>query len=134
MSWHRVFVLGPPVPLLCSLQKTFVNLFWDGHHWLALGVLCLPVAEGGQGLIHLASKVTSMRLQPDQHYGTEEPPFFYFLMPTRERVGDSMILALTGAGIPKWGHLLDLENRRWKLALEVSTLDWRSLCLVAEQG
>ena len=66
MLWHRAFVVDPPVSLLCSLQKTFVNVFWDGYHWLAPGVLCLPVAEGGQGLIHLASKVASLRLQTVQ--------------------------------------------------------------------
>ena len=66
MLWHKAFVLDPPVSLLCSLQKAFVNFFWDGYHWLAPGVLCLPVAEGGQGLIHLASKVASMRLQTAQ--------------------------------------------------------------------
>ena len=66
MLWHRAFVVDPPVSLLCMLQKTFVHLFWDGYHWLAPGVLSLPVADGGQGLIHLASKVSSMRLQMAQ--------------------------------------------------------------------
>ena len=66
MLWYRAIILDPPVSLLCRLQETFVNLFWDRYHWLAPGVLCLPMAEGGQGLIHLASKVASMRLQTAQ--------------------------------------------------------------------
>lgn len=67
MLWHRVAVLDPPVSLVGSLQKAFVNFFWDGHHWLPPGVLYLLLAEGGQGLILIASKVASLRLQAAQH-------------------------------------------------------------------
>ena len=59
--------------------------------------------------------------------------FFNFLMPTQERVEDSLISAFMGAGFTKLGHLLDHENGRWKLALEVSAKPGlRSLRLVAE--
>lgn len=63
MLWHKFTVLDPPKELLLGVQKAFVNFFWDGCHWLPQGVLYLPVAEGGQGLIHLESKVLAMRLQ-----------------------------------------------------------------------
>ncbi|CAL8274489.1 unnamed protein product [Boreogadus saida] len=54
-------------------------------------------------------------------------------MPTQERVGDSLISAFMGAGITKLGDLLDHENGRWKLALEVSAqTGLRSLRLVAD--
>ena len=54
-------------------------------------------------------------------------------MPTKERVGDSEISAFTGAGMTKLGHLLDRENGRWKLVLEVSAqTGLRSLRLVAD--
>lgn len=66
MLWHRLTVLDPPKDLLLKLQKAFVDFFWYGHHWLPSGVLSLPVNEGGQGLIHLASKVNAMRLQTAQ--------------------------------------------------------------------
>ena len=74
-----------------------------------------------------------MSRTPDQNYGTEEPLFFNPLMPTQERVGDSLISAFMGAGITKLGDLLDHENGRWKLALEVSAqTGLRSLRLVAD--
>ncbi len=63
MLWHTFTVLDPPKELLVGLQKTFVNFLGDGCHWLPPGILYLPVAEGGQGLIHLESKVMAMRLQ-----------------------------------------------------------------------
>ncbi len=56
MLWHRVTVLNPPKELLITIQKAFVDLLWNGHHWLIPEILYLPMAEGGQGLIHNAQK------------------------------------------------------------------------------
>ncbi len=67
MMWHRLNVLDPPKDLLQRLQKTFVDFFWDGYHWLPPAVLYLPVNEGGQGLIDLAAKVKAMRLKTVQN-------------------------------------------------------------------
>ncbi len=67
MMWHRLNVLDPPKDLLQRLQKTFVDFFWDGYHWLPPAVLYLPVNEGGQGLIDLAAKVKAMSLKTDQN-------------------------------------------------------------------
>ncbi|CAL8308253.1 unnamed protein product [Merluccius merluccius] len=51
----------------------------------------------------------------------------------KESLGDSLIAAFMGAGMTKLGHLLDRENGRWKLALEVSAQTGvRSLRLVAD--
>lgn len=50
MLWHKLTVLSPP-------KVFFIKIFfWNGHHWFPPGVLYLPVAEGGQGLIHVESK------------------------------------------------------------------------------
>ncbi len=67
ITWHRLNVLDPPKDLLQCLQKTFVDFFWDGYHWLPPAVLYLPVNEGGQGLIDLAAKVKAMRLKTVQN-------------------------------------------------------------------
>lgn len=66
MLWHRRTVLDPPEELLIQLQKAFVDFFWGGRYCLPPGVLCLPVIEGGQGFLHLVSKVKAMRLQTAQ--------------------------------------------------------------------
>ncbi|XDV12372.1 hypothetical protein PO909_001067 [Leuciscus waleckii] len=63
MLWHKLTVLNPPKDFFIKIQKAFVDFFWNGHHWLPPGVLYLPVAEGGQGLIHVESKMKAMRLQ-----------------------------------------------------------------------
>lgn len=75
MLWHRLTVLDPPAELVSSLQKVFVNFIWDSNHWLPPGLLYLPVAEGGQGLVDISAKVKAMRLQSAQKllYGEDKP-------------------------------------------------------------
>uniref|UniRef100_A0A8C5D1K3 Reverse transcriptase domain-containing protein n=1 Tax=Gouania willdenowi TaxID=441366 RepID=A0A8C5D1K3_GOUWI len=68
--WHRLTVLDPPSGLLAQLQKKMVDFFWDGLHWVPQGVLFLTRGEGGQGLIHLASRTATFRLQFLQKYLT----------------------------------------------------------------
>ncbi len=72
--------IGSSKDLLLKLQKAFVDFFWGGHYWLPPGVLCLPVNEGGQGLIHLTSKVKAMRLQTAQKllYFSDSTPWISF--------------------------------------------------------
>lgn len=60
MLWHKVTILNPPKDMPTTIQKAFVDLFWNGHHWLIAGILYLPVAEGGQGLIHIESKILAI--------------------------------------------------------------------------
>ncbi|KAI3364782.1 hypothetical protein L3Q82_000910 [Scortum barcoo] len=52
----RLAVGGPPSNLLSRVQAILVNFFWDRLHWLPQAVLFLPKEEGGQGLVHLASR------------------------------------------------------------------------------
>lgn len=40
-----------------------VNFFWDRLHWVSQNVLFLPKEEGGQGLMHLHSRIAAFRLQ-----------------------------------------------------------------------
>lgn len=49
--------------LLAQIQTRVLYFFWDGQHWVPQGVLFLPREEGGQGLIHLASRVGIYRVQ-----------------------------------------------------------------------
>ncbi|KAI3373352.1 hypothetical protein L3Q82_006652 [Scortum barcoo] len=44
-------------------KAILVNFFWDRLHWLPQAVLFLPKEEGGQGLVHLASRCAAFRLQ-----------------------------------------------------------------------
>lgn len=64
--WHRLIVLPPPRGLVEELQRTVVSFFWSGLHWLRAAVLYLPVQEGGQGLVDIASRITAFRLQTAQ--------------------------------------------------------------------
>ncbi|TWW74457.1 Transposon TX1 uncharacterized 149 kDa protein ORF 2 [Takifugu flavidus] len=64
--WHRLTVLPSPAGLIERVQKLIVDFFWSGQHWLRSAVLYLPVQEGGQGLVDIASRVTAFRLQAAQ--------------------------------------------------------------------
>uniref|UniRef100_A0A3Q3EUV6 Reverse transcriptase domain-containing protein n=1 Tax=Labrus bergylta TaxID=56723 RepID=A0A3Q3EUV6_9LABR len=68
--WHRLTCVDPPSGLLAQLQKKMVDFFWDGLHWVPQGVLFLTREEGGQGLVHLASRTATFRLQFLQKYLT----------------------------------------------------------------
>lgn len=89
MLWHKCTVLDPPKELITGVQKAFVKFFWDGCHWLPPGVLYLPVAEGGQGLIHLESKIMAMRLHTLQKllYSSDQVPWVVFGLYILKSVG-----------------------------------------------
>ncbi|KAI3373012.1 hypothetical protein L3Q82_023446 [Scortum barcoo] len=42
--------------LLSRIQAVLVDFFWDRLHWVPQSILFLPKEEGGQGLVHLASR------------------------------------------------------------------------------
>lgn len=63
LLWHKLVCVDPPPNLLSTVQAFLVDFFWDRLHWIPQSVLFLPKEEGGQGLIHLASRTAAFRLQ-----------------------------------------------------------------------
>ena len=78
--WHRLITMAPSTGLLNQLQTKFNDFFWQGRHWVARDVLYQPVVNGGQGLVHLESRLTAFRLQYVQRYlySCLEHPSFHF--------------------------------------------------------
>ena len=105
--WHRCAVLDPPEDLLERLQRLLVDFFWDGRHWLPRPVLYLPVTEGGQSLVDLASRVVSFRLQALQRllYSEERPAWQHLACRFLQRVG--------ALGFDRELFLLDLTLLNW---------------------
>lgn len=68
--WHRLACVDPPAVFFGKLQSILVNFFWDKLHWTPQSVLFLQREEGGQGLVHLASRGATFRLQYIQRYLT----------------------------------------------------------------
>uniref|UniRef100_A0A4W6F6F5 Reverse transcriptase domain-containing protein n=1 Tax=Lates calcarifer TaxID=8187 RepID=A0A4W6F6F5_LATCA len=64
--WHKLIPLTPPRGFIEDIQRTILDFFWSGKHWIRAAALCLPVAEGGQGLVDIQSKVAAFRLQTAQ--------------------------------------------------------------------
>ncbi|TWW77687.1 hypothetical protein D4764_12G0010770 [Takifugu flavidus] len=73
LLWHRLACLEPPPGLLSQIQAKLVNFFWGGYHWVPQSVLFLSRDQGGQGLIHLASRTATFRLWFVQRYLTGSP-------------------------------------------------------------
>nr|BAC82603.1 pol-like protein [Takifugu rubripes] len=67
--WHRLNCLEPPSGLLAQVQRV-LNFFWNGIYWVHQGVLYLPREEGGQDLIHPASRTATFRIQFVQRFLT----------------------------------------------------------------
>lgn len=68
--WHRLACMEPPKGLIQKVQAVLVDFFWDKLHWVSQSVLYLPKEEGGQGLVHIESKVATFRVQFVQKYLT----------------------------------------------------------------
>lgn len=68
--WHRMACMDPPASLLPQVQRLLVDFIWDRLHWVPQSVLFLPKEEGGQGLVHLASRGAAFRLQFIQRFLT----------------------------------------------------------------
>lgn len=60
--WHCLACVDPPPTLLSHIQR-ILDFFWDKLHWVPQSILFLPKDEGGQGLVHLASRGDAFRLQ-----------------------------------------------------------------------
>ncbi|KAJ3599422.1 hypothetical protein NHX12_033385 [Muraenolepis orangiensis] len=131
--WHRLMALTPPRNLVSSIQQEIVDFFWSGRHWVRAAALYLPLAEGGQGLICIQSKIASFQeldlsgLTPFytsvlQAWHTfkftratsempgmwvfEEPLFFNGLLRARTLQSASLRTSLREAGCTKVGHLM----------------------------
>ncbi len=61
--WHKLACIDPPPQLLGKIQAILVDFFWDRLHWVQKSILFLPKDEGGQGLVHLQSRMAAFRLQ-----------------------------------------------------------------------
>ncbi|KAL2076888.1 hypothetical protein ACEWY4_027518 [Coilia grayii] len=70
MLWHKFVCLDPPPRLITQIQALLIDFFWDKLHWIPQSVLYLPKEDGGQGLVHLASRGAAFRLQFIQRFLT----------------------------------------------------------------
>ncbi|MBN3308508.1 NHRF3 protein, partial [Amia calva] len=100
--WHRFIVLEPPEVLIKQLQSILLDFFWDGLHWIRQCVLYLPLAEGGQGLIDIASRTAAFRLKALQRllYSSEDLPWAQLAL--------GFLRQVQHTEVP--GHLLKVEN------------------------
>ncbi|MEE6523418.1 hypothetical protein FKM82_022330 [Ascaphus truei] len=62
--------MGPPPEFINKIQMDFL---WMGKHWVSAGVACLPLEEGGQGVVCVRSQLHTFRLQYLQRYLFADP-------------------------------------------------------------
>ncbi|CAM4709446.1 unnamed protein product [Caretta caretta] len=63
MLWYRLNTLVLAPGFLTNLRTSILGFFWSGTHWAPVGILHLPLREGGQGLKCLHTQVRVFRLQ-----------------------------------------------------------------------
>ena len=102
--WHRLAVVDPPSNLLSQVQAKLVDFFWDRLHWLPQAVLFLPKDEGGQGLVHLASRCAAFRLQFVQRlvYGPQDLVW--------RPLAQMILRSVGGLGLQESVFLMDFRN------------------------
>ncbi|CAM5115932.1 unnamed protein product [Natator depressus] len=61
--WYQLNTMVPAPGFLTNLRTSILEFFWSGMHWAPVGVLHLPLKEGGQGLKCLHTQVHVFRLQ-----------------------------------------------------------------------
>jgi len=101
--WHRLMVLEPPDELICRIQRTFVNFFWSGEHWIRAAALYLPVQEGGQGLVDVRSRICAFRIQAAQR-------FLYHKDLVWSQTAKAFLQKAGGLGLDKHLFLMNLER------------------------
>ncbi|XP_049341526.1 uncharacterized protein LOC125806062 [Astyanax mexicanus] len=127
-------------------SAVLVDFFWDRLHWVPQGLLYLPKENGGQGLVHLASRTAAFRLQFLQrllagpaeltglslHWLLEEPLLCGTRLDLAGTVTPALTRVLLSSGVTTLRHVVDAAGPDFadeeNMALR---LGMRSLRLVA---
>ena len=68
LLWHKMIVLQPPVTLVSLIQKCLLDFFWDGKHWLKAETICLPLGEGGHGLVDILCRMMAFHISAARRF------------------------------------------------------------------
>lgn len=102
--WHKLTCVDPPKDFLAKIQTLLVNFFWDNLHWLPQSVLYLPKDEGGQGLIHLPSRVAAFRLMFIQRFLTGPKDLLW------RPIASQIFQSVEGLGMDRALFLMDTKR------------------------
>ncbi|KAK3506589.1 hypothetical protein QTP70_010222 [Hemibagrus guttatus] len=114
--WHKTNVMEPPEELVSSIQRSIVDFFWSGQHWLRAAVLYLPVQEGGQGLVDVRSRIRAFRIQAAQR-------LLYHKDVVWEKTAGAILRRVGGFRLDKHLFLMELKE----LSLSELTPYYRSM-------
>jgi len=64
----KISCVSIPEEFLVRMQRKLLDYFWNGKHWVSLGILSLPFIEGGQSFPCLRSHYHASRLKTIQRY------------------------------------------------------------------
>ncbi|CAM4579648.1 unnamed protein product [Lepidochelys kempii] len=125
--WYRLNTLAPAPGFLTHLRRLILEFFWSGMHWAPVGVLHLPLKEGGQGLKCLYTQVRVFRLQALQRlfYSARSSTWSILALAFLRRFQglryDRQLFYLSPRGFPRdiSGLLVFYQDllRTWKLFL-----------------
>ncbi|CAM4558020.1 unnamed protein product [Lepidochelys olivacea] len=107
MLWYRLNTLVPAPGFLTNLRTSVLGFFWSGTHWAPVGVLHLPLKEGGQDLKCLRTQVHVFPLQALQRllYGAGSLAWSTLSHATLRRIRglryDRQLFYLRPGGLPR---------------------------------
>ncbi|CAM4632543.1 unnamed protein product [Lepidochelys olivacea] len=107
MLWYRLNTLVLAPGFLTNLRTSILGFFWSGTHWAPVGVLHLPLKEGGQGLKCLHTQVRVFRLQTLQRllYGAGSSAWSTLAQAILRRIRglryDQQLFYLCPGGLPR---------------------------------
>ena len=61
--WHKLNSVSIPDEVVNTIQSKFAEFLLQGKHWISQEMLYLPINMGGQGLIHIISRIRDFRIQ-----------------------------------------------------------------------
>ena len=64
----KISCISIPEEFLVEMQRKLLDYFWNGKHWVFLGILSLPLDEGGQSFLCLRSHYDTYRLKTIQRF------------------------------------------------------------------
>ncbi len=95
--------MEPPEEMVSTIQRTIVNFFWNGQHWIRAAVLYLPVQEGGQGLVDVRSRIRAFRIQAAQRFLYDKDVLW-------EKTASAIMRRVGGYGLDKQLFLMNFEE------------------------
>ena len=112
--WHRFILPATTGKLVKQSTKATVGLLLGRPHWLRPTIICRPLVEDGQGMVHIRSQIMAVRLCSVKKLLSEEqfPNHLLTSHILQQAVGWDMSVNVFSSCFNVFTHLLSLISIR----------------------